>query len=51
MNINNKFEWKLVVSFKDNSTKKCYGINKSPRKMIHMTMISMAIQNFSNGKS
>lgn len=38
------FEWKLVVTFKDNSTKECHGINNSPRKMIHMTMISMAIQ-------
>ena len=38
------FEWKLVVTFKDDSTKECHGINSSPRKMIHMTMISMAIQ-------
>ena len=38
------FEWKLVVTFKDNSTKKCHDINSSPRKMIHMTMISMTIQ-------
>ena len=24
------FEWKLVVTFKDNSTKECHGINSSP---------------------
>ena len=37
------FEWKLVVTFKDNSTKECHGINSSPRKMSHMTMIFMTI--------
>ena len=37
------FEWKLVVTFKDNSTKECHGINSSPRKMTHITMIFMTI--------
>ena len=49
--LDKKFEWKLVVTFKDNSTKKSYGINNSPRKMIHMTKISMAIQMLAMEKS
>ena len=49
--LDKKFEWKLVVTFKDNSTKKSQGVNNSPRKMIHMTKISMAIQMLAMEKS
>ena len=49
--VKTQFEWKLVVAFKDNSVKTCHGINNSPRKMCHMTKLSMGIQTMALDKS